>query len=187
MKVYIERLTRAGFLVILSATFFCLGGIVAYISLVKMIDGRINEIEQASARVSRGIDKVESAVDRMMRNINGLVSISGTDFIGLASFYDFETGRRTASGQYFDPDALTAAHRTLPIGTVVAVTNLDNQRSIEVRINDRGPFADDRIIDLTPEGARRLGMIRRGLTPVKLKLISMPTAFMESERLTALD
>ena len=71
-------------------------------------------------------------------------------FEGLASWYGPGfAGRRTASGEVFDPGALTAAHRTLPFGTVVRVVNLANGRSVEVRINDRGPFKPDRVIDLS--------------------------------------
>jgi rare lipoprotein A len=75
---------------------------------------------------------------------------------GLASVYAYSSGR-TASGERASPGALTAAHRTLPFGTRVRVTNRNNGRSVVVRINDRGPFVRNRIIDLTPAAARALG------------------------------
>ena len=68
---------------------------------------------------------------------------------------------------------LTAAHRTLPFNSVVKVTNLESQLAVTVRINDRGPFKDDRIIDLSYEAARRVGMIPKGTAPVKLEIIEL--------------
>jgi rare lipoprotein A len=83
---------------------------------------------------------------------------------GRASWYDLDS--KTASGEVMDGDALTAAHRTLPLGTRVRVANLDNGRAVVVRINDRGPFAKDRIIDLSKAAAARLGMIADGVANV---------------------
>lgn len=94
---------------------------------------------------------------------------------GDASYYAQSfTGQQTASGESFDPEALTAAHPTLPLGTRVRVTNAENQRHVTVRINDRGPYADGRIIDLSPAAARRLHMTHDGVTPVALQIISRP-------------
>jgi rare lipoprotein A len=76
---------------------------------------------------------------------------------GIASIYDRSSGEQTASGERLDENALTAAHRSLPFGTVVRVKNNTNGRETLVRINDRGPFVRGRIIDLTPAGARALG------------------------------
>ena len=85
---------------------------------------------------------------------------------GIASVYSTDSGTGTASGQKLNPGALTAAHRTLPFGTKVRVTNKRNGRSIVVTINDRGPFVRGRVIDLTPAGARAIGF--SGLTQVVL-------------------
>jgi len=85
---------------------------------------------------------------------------------GIASVYSTSSGSRTASGQRLSNGALTAAHRSLPFGTNVRVTNNKNGRSVVVRITDRGPFVRGRVIDLTPAGARALGF--SGLTRVKL-------------------
>ena len=86
---------------------------------------------------------------------------------GIASFYGKKwNGRKTANGEIFDAEKLTAAHKTLPFGTFVRVVRKDNGKSVVVRINDRGPFIKGRIIDLSTAGARRLGMIEEGLTEV---------------------
>jgi rare lipoprotein A (peptidoglycan hydrolase) len=92
---------------------------------------------------------------------------------GLASWYGARHhGKRTASGEIFDQNKFTAAHRTLPWGSIVRVTNLDNGKSVEVRINDRGPFKKGRIVDLSRAAARALGMLRSGLSPVQMELLS---------------
>jgi|GEM_PF-349700 len=89
---------------------------------------------------------------------------------GKASFYaDRFAGRRTASGEVFRQRKRTAAHRTLPFGTRVRVKNLKNGKTVKVRINDRGPFAEGRIIDLSKKAARRLGMTEEGVVPVELR------------------
>ncbi len=80
-------------------------------------------------------------------------------------------GRTTASGQKFNMWALTAAHKTLPFGTIVRVKNLENNKSVDVTINDRGPFKRGRIIDLSYEAARRLDFINNGLTKVEIRII----------------
>ena len=95
--------------------------------------------------------------------------------VGLASFYaDKFDGRMTASGETFSQKKMTAAHRTLPFGTVVRVTNLDNNLSVEVTVNDRGPFVDKRIIDLSRAAAEKLNFVSKGTTSVKVEVISLP-------------
>lgn len=89
---------------------------------------------------------------------------------GRASYYGGRFhGRRTASGARFDQNAMTAAHPTLPFGTRVRVTNLANDRSVLVKITDRGPFVRGRIIDVSREAARQLGFLRKGLATVRLE------------------
>lgn len=91
---------------------------------------------------------------------------------GKASFYaDKFEGRPTASGEKYKHSKLTAAHKTLPFGTVVKVTNLSNNKTVEVTINDRGPYVDDRIIDLSKSAAEKLGFINQGLADVSLEVI----------------
>lgn len=91
---------------------------------------------------------------------------------GQASWYGkAHHGRRTASGERFDMHALTAAHRTLPFGTIVRVTELRSGKSVKVRINDRGPFHRERVIDLSYEAARKLGIVARGTARVELTVV----------------
>jgi rare lipoprotein A len=95
----------------------------------------------------------------------------------MATFYSSRlAGRRTASGERYDPEALTAAHKTLPLGTLVRVTRIDAagaplSPSVVVRVNDRGPYAPGRILDLSLAAARRLGMLRAGVVRVRVEVI----------------
>lgn len=93
-----------------------------------------------------------------------------------ASYYaDKFHGRKTSSGEIFDMNALTAAHKTLPFGTVVKVTNLENNKSVNVRINDRGPFVAGREIDISKAAATKLDMIKTGTARVSLTIVSGST------------
>ncbi len=94
--------------------------------------------------------------------------------IGLAAYYhaDFH-GRRTANGESFDHNGLTAAHKTLPFGTHVRVINLQNNKNVIVRVNDRGPVQTDRVIDLTRRAASILGFIRQGMAKVALEVVPL--------------
>lgn len=95
--------------------------------------------------------------------------------LGIASWYGEEcAGNLTASGEVYDMTGLTAAHWKFPFGTMVRVTNLRNQRTVLVRINDRGPGIEGRIIDLSMEAAKQLAFLRAGLAPVQLEVISEP-------------
>ena len=88
---------------------------------------------------------------------------------GVASFYKDDT--ETASGEKFDPHQLTAAHRTLPFGTRLRITNVETGRSVTVRINDRGPYIPGRSVDLSYSAADTIGMVERGVTKVKLEVV----------------
>ncbi|MDB5694264.1 MAG: septal ring lytic transglycosylase RlpA family protein [Alphaproteobacteria bacterium] len=91
---------------------------------------------------------------------------------GEASYYGAElAGNRTASGERFNPRAFTCAHRSLPLGTMLRVTNLANGRSVLVRVNDRGPFARSRILDMSLAAARDIDMVRAGKARVRLEVI----------------
>lgn len=92
---------------------------------------------------------------------------------GMASWYGSENGRHTASGERFDKNELTAAHRRLPFGTIVRVTNTLNGKSVDVRINDRGPWRRGRIIDVTDAAADVLQMKRQGTVPVTLLVLRL--------------
>jgi rare lipoprotein A len=94
---------------------------------------------------------------------------------GLAAYYSRRLhGRRTASGRAFDQNGMTAAHPTLPFGTRVKVTNTRNHRTAIVRINDRGPTQSGRVIDLSRAAAKKLGIRRAGVIPVRLEVVSAP-------------
>lgn len=94
---------------------------------------------------------------------------SQSEIVGVATYYGKEFhGKRTASGEIYNMYALTAAHRTLKFGTRVRVTNLQNRKSVVVRINDRGPFVKGRIIDLSYEAARRIGLLSMGRVRLKI-------------------
>ncbi|MGH6898055.1 MAG: septal ring lytic transglycosylase RlpA family protein, partial [Geminicoccaceae bacterium] len=99
------------------------------------------------------------------------------DRIGIASWYGEPFhGRATANGEIFDLDVVTAAHPTLPLPSLVRVTNLDNRREMVIRVNDRGPFIGDRIIDLSQEAARQLGFEQHGLAPVRVQFVGLADA-----------
>ncbi|OQW95775.1 MAG: hypothetical protein BWK79_01260 [Beggiatoa sp. IS2] len=94
--------------------------------------------------------------------------------VGIASYYGHRFhGRMTANGERFNKEELSAAHRSYPFGTLLRVTNLDNQKSTLVRINDRGPYIKGRIIDLSHRAARELSFVDEGITRVKLEVIEL--------------
>ena len=114
----------------------------------------------ATAPLDAPIDAEPEAIERVLG-------------AGMASYYGAElAGRRTASGERFDPRGMTAAHRTLPFGSKVRVTNSANGRSVVVRINDRGPFTRGRLIDLSRSAAERIGLVARGHGEVQLALLN---------------
>lgn len=107
-----------------------------------------------------------------------LAEASSYEEKGIASWYGDETrrqkgGHMTANGEAFDPDGLNAAHKYLPLPSYVKVTNLDNGKSIILRVNDRGPFVDNRIIDLSAGAAKKLGYFRKGTARVKVESITV--------------
>ena len=103
-------------------------------------------------------------------------TIEGSTQIGLASWYGIEEHNRyAASGERFSKHDYTAAHKTLPMGTVVRVTNLENGRDVIVKINDRGPFVGDRIIDLSHAPAQSIDMVQKGVVKVKVEVVSTPS------------
>ena len=95
---------------------------------------------------------------------------AAADQVGLASYY--KHGQRTANGERFEPKGLTAAHRFLPFGTKVRVTNLKTRKSVVVRINDRGPFKKHRVIDLSLGAASAIGLVRAGVAKVELVVLA---------------
>lgn len=107
---------------------------------------------------------------------------AGMEEVGFASWYGApHHGRRTASGEIYDMNQLTAAHKTLPFGTRLLVTNRDTSQTAEVRVNDRGPFVEGRILDVSYAAARQLGAVGTGVIPVRLRVISLPGTKAETE------
>ncbi len=103
------------------------------------------------------------------------VPVVGAEEEGIASWYGHPYhGRRASNGEIYDMEKMTAAHRTLPFDTRVRVQNLTNNRSVDVRITDRGPFVDGRIIDLSHAAAREIRMIGPGTAPVRLTILKLP-------------
>jgi rare lipoprotein A len=121
---------------------------------------------------------VETAQPPVVQASTGLVAgVPGFGEVGIASWYGGRhQGRLTASGEVFDENLLTAAHRTLPLETWARVTNLENGRSVEVKVNDRGPYIDGRVIDLSTRAAAELQMTVQGLAVVRIEALPEQTA-----------
>jgi rare lipoprotein A len=114
--------------------------------------------------------KAHHAGDTSWRDANASVGGSGRSFSGMASFYGNESGSKTASGQRFNQNAMTAAHRSLPFGTKLRVSH--GGRSVVVTINDRGPFIRGRVLDLSTGAARAVGLTSRGVGKVTAEVVS---------------
>jgi rare lipoprotein A len=121
-------------------------------------------------------DDSRSGDDRDFVRAASAPSDANPDEVGIATWYGREfAGKRTASGERFDPDAMTAAHRKLPFGTWVEVRRPDTGRSVRVRVNDRGPWGDARrVIDLSRAAAKDLGMLGDGKVRVELRVVHGP-------------
>ncbi|MBA3940081.1 MAG: septal ring lytic transglycosylase RlpA family lipoprotein [Sphingopyxis sp.] len=121
-----------------------------------------------ASATAQEVEVIDNPVAEIVQQPDSETEIDG----GMASYYGNElAGNRTASGERFDPSQLTAAHRTLPFGSKVRVTNIANGDSVIVRINDRGPFSRGRVIDVSHAAAREIGMHRSGTARVKLALL----------------
>ena len=97
--------------------------------------------------------------------------------VGLASWYGAESGGKTASGEEFDMNQLTAAHRSLPLNSKIKVTNLRNGRAVILRVNDRGPNVAGRVLDVSRAAAERLGFVGSGKTPVRVAMMRYPKGY----------
>ena len=125
-------------------------------------------MRSAAAVRQSALGTTEATVSR------SLSKASASLFSGLASWYgEVWQGRKTASGELFDKDQMTACHRSLPFGTLVRVINLRNHRSVIVKINDRGNLGSQRVIDLSSAAAEKIGLLRAGLAPVRLEIVAM--------------
>ena len=131
------------------------------------------------ARPGVGVTSTEAG------EVDGMTSSEGAELDGRASYYgDPYHGRATANGETFDKNKLTAAHRTLPFNTWVRVENQLNRKTVDVRINDRGPFVGGRLIDLSEGAARQIDMIRPGVVPVRLQIIKEAPAASRARSVT---
>jgi rare lipoprotein A len=122
-----------------------------------------------STRATKGVRRGNRTASRSSARRSRATASSGRTLSGLASYY--WQPQRVASGGWFNPNALTAAHKSLPFGTRVRVTNLRNGRSVVVRINDRGPYIRGRIIDLSRRAATIVGMRNAGVVPVRVQVL----------------
>ena len=114
----------------------------------------------------------EASADCKGKSHKGTLDVPKEQLEGIASFYGEQyNGKLTASGEVFDMYKYSAAHRTMRLGTKVRVTNLDNGRSIDVCVNDRGPYAKDRILDLSYAAAKELGVLAEGTAPVRITIL----------------
>ena len=117
----------------------------------------------------------ESKKPEQPRRMKIKPKVQGETQVGMASWYGIdEHNKKAASGERFDKNDFTAAHKTLPMDSIVRVTNLENGKDVVVRINDRGPFVKDRIIDLSYAAAEQIGMLGPGTASVKVEVISTP-------------
>ncbi|MGL1861730.1 MAG: septal ring lytic transglycosylase RlpA family protein [Pseudodesulfovibrio sp.] len=131
-----------------------------------------------SAKLPKGFDPKTNPYTVMGERYYPLKSAAGYDEVGRASWYgkDFH-GKKTANGYIYNMYGVSAAHKTLPLGTQVRVTNLENGRSVVLMINDRGPFVHGRVLDLSFGAAQKLGTVERGVAKVRITAIgSLPTA-----------
>jgi rare lipoprotein A len=116
--------------------------------------------------------------------LSSISLIAQSEEFGVASFYaDAFDGRKTASGEIYDKAKMTAAHKELPFGTMIRVTRLDNNKSVVLRVNDRGPFISGRIVELSKTAAQKVGLIRDGIAEVKVEVVKERDV--AKERLTA--
>jgi rare lipoprotein A len=149
-----------------SAAWECMGPAVACGDSSRAANKPSYKKASRAERASKQAYRSAAAKPRAVRKSSGSVASYGGGSSGIASYY--WQGQQTASGARFNPNGLTAAHRTLPFGTRVRVTNQSNGRSVVVTINDRGPFIKGRIIDLSRGAAQVIGMTGAGLARVSV-------------------
>lgn len=155
---------------------------ISVIALVGVIGGSAatGAIVSPEVQTAKDLDSDDIAVTAVPDVPQGTVLAEAIPLyrqIGIASWYGGRhQGRLTASGEVFDENRLTAAHRTLPLVTWARVTNLENGRSVEVKINDRGPYVDGRVIDLSARAAEALGMTQQGLARVRIEALPQQIA-----------
>jgi len=139
----------------ISLIFFVTINLISCTSNPRFRSGKINSSNNRSNNKSTGLEKVQ---------------------FGVASYYGPKFhGRPTANGEIFDMYKVSAAHRYLPMGTIIQVRNLDNNKTLRIRINDRGPFVNNRVLDCSYAAALKLGFVEQGTANIKLVVLEMGT------------
>ncbi len=137
----------------------------------KVVTLPLSHIDGSKGRYNVGRDSYNYTVRGRRYHVMSNGAARNYRATGMASYYGIEGGRKTATGERYRPYGMTAAHKTLPLGTKVRVTNLSNGKSVVVRINDRGPFSKGRIIDCSKGAAAKLDFIGRGVTRVRVETV----------------
>lgn len=142
------------------------------------VAARAQEIAADAAAKAKKTERAEGGHDLVKDEVKVKTDAHGRPVVeqtGEASWYGrYHHGRKTANGERFDQNELTAAHPTLPLGTEATITNLDNGKSVRVIINDRGPYAKGRDLDLSRAAARRIGVTEHGAAPVRIDAVVTP-------------
>jgi rare lipoprotein A len=152
-------------------------GLIGLIGSGNLVESKVSpQAEETATNAVASEATLTAAV--LSESVSGEPDMSlASDQVGLASWYGNQhQGRLTASGQPFDEAKLTAAHRTLPLATRVKVTNLENGRSVVVKVNDRGPYIAGRVLDLSTRAAQQLDMQKEGLALVRIEVLPMQLA-----------
>ena len=152
--------------------------VAAYPAQDPSVEARAHALAAEAAAKSKKTERAEGNRNLVKDEVKVKTDAQGRPSVeqtGEASWYGrYHHGRKTANGERFDQHALTAAHPTLPLGTEATITNLDNARSVRVVINDRGPYARGRDLDLSRAAAERLGVIKAGAAPVRIDAVVTP-------------
>ena len=150
---------------------FCASGTLAF---AQTAAPAVQAVSAAGASMNEAATKMATKAAGAASAVSTPAATGGDVTEGKVAFYGKKfAGRRTASGEAFNPGALTMAHKTLPFGTLVKVTNLKNNKSVTVRVNDRGPSQPERVGDLSRAAASKIRMLRSGVIDAKLEVVGM--------------
>ena len=159
-----------GLVVLLVSSLLQGGGVIPGSPLEQTQSAEAATLDDSSGKTN---NEAAHANPKLRRQVNSRESVHKKVIRGQASWYGpgFH-GKKTASGKIFDRGKLTAAHKTIPLGTKAKITNLQNGNSVEVEINDRGPYIGQRVLDVSHAAANALGFVESGLTLVRIELLS---------------
>jgi rare lipoprotein A len=144
---------------------YAAGVILAGCSSTPRFAGKEEQQTNGHTPVSQNEQPVKQTTGKILLTLEGIVSYYAHDF----------HGKQTSNGEVFDMNALTAAHRTFPFGTKVRITNIENNKTVVVRVNDRGPFKEGRIMDLSLGAAKEIDLIRTGTARARLEVLEWGT------------